>query len=71
MAKLVQSMVVMASLLAGAGCCHTCDVCDDCGDSVPPPEVYKKQAGPGCATCGTNAVVQPINAVIKPQPVVK
>jgi recombinational DNA repair protein (RecF pathway) len=69
MAKLVKTMVVMASLLAGAGCCHTCDVCDDCGDSVPPPEVYKKNAG--CATCGSKAVVQPINAVIVPQPVVK
>lgn len=64
MRKLFATALVTMSLL-GAGC-HTCDVCDDCGDSVPPPEVVggKKK---GCSTCGKQ-VVQPMHAELVPTP---
>ncbi|MBY0587347.1 hypothetical protein K2X85_09240 [bacterium] len=57
MRRIVSLSVLLTGLALSMGCCHTCDVCDDCGyDSHY--GVYSEGTSPGCSTCGAGGYSQ-------------
>lgn len=62
MRRILTALVLMASSVGIFGC-HTCDVCDDCGEGCSDSH-YGAYPQPGCTNCGANAVVQPMPAQV-------